>query len=236
MTRLALMAEGFGGGTRLGPCLRLFNERYAKAALGRRSVFIVMSDGYDTAPPEELAAELARLKRRVRRLIWLNPLLGWQRYAPVNRAMAAALPFVDHFAAAHSLDGAGGARAGAAGAMSLSLAATMSLVEELRHRGEDFCLVTVIRTANATSAKAGAKAVVTGDGALHGFVGGGCVQGAVTRTARRRAAGRRAAPDPGAAEGRRRPPPRGSRCTIPTARAAARSTCSSSRCCSGRGS
>jgi xanthine dehydrogenase accessory factor len=67
--------------------------------------------------------------------------------------------------------------------MSLSLAATMSLIEELRHRGEDFCLVTVIRTANATSAKAGAKAVVTADGALHGFVGGGCVQGAVTRTA-----------------------------------------------------
>jgi xanthine dehydrogenase accessory factor len=67
--------------------------------------------------------------------------------------------------------------------MSLSLAATMSLIEELRRRGEDFCLVTVIRTANATSAKAGAKAVVTGDGALHGFIGGGCVQGAATRTA-----------------------------------------------------
>ena len=67
--------------------------------------------------------------------------------------------------------------------MSLSLAATLSLVEELRHRGEDFCLVTVIRTANATSAKAGAKAVVTREGSLHGFIGGGCVQGAATRTA-----------------------------------------------------
>ena len=66
--------------------------------------------------------------------------------------------------------------------MSLSLAATMSLIEELRHRGEDFCLVTVIRTANATS-KAGAKAVVTRDGGLHGFVGGSCVQGAAIRTA-----------------------------------------------------
>jgi uncharacterized protein with von Willebrand factor type A (vWA) domain len=104
MTRLALRAEGFGGGTRLGPCLRVFNDRYAKAALSSRSVFIVMSDGYDTAPAEELAAELARLKRRVRRLIWLNPLLGWASYAPVNRAMAAAMPFIDHFAAAHSLD------------------------------------------------------------------------------------------------------------------------------------
>ena len=67
--------------------------------------------------------------------------------------------------------------------MSLSLDATMSLVEELRHRGEDFCVVTVIRTANATSAKAGAKAVVTSEGVLHGFVGGSCVQGAATRTA-----------------------------------------------------
>jgi uncharacterized protein with von Willebrand factor type A (vWA) domain len=104
MTRLALMAEGFGGGTRLAPCLQLFNQRYAKAALGSRSVLIIISDGYDTAPPDELAAELARLKRRVRRLIWLNPLLGWASYAPVNRAMAAAMPLIDHFAAAHSLD------------------------------------------------------------------------------------------------------------------------------------
>jgi xanthine dehydrogenase accessory factor len=67
--------------------------------------------------------------------------------------------------------------------MSLTLAATMSLIEDLRRRGEDFCLVTVIRTADATSAKAGAKAVVTREGTLHGFIGGGCVQGAATRTA-----------------------------------------------------
>jgi hypothetical protein len=87
-----------------GPCLRLFNDRYARAVLGSRTVFIVMSDGYDTAPAEELAVELARLKRRVRRLIWLNPLLGWAGYAPVNRAMTAAMPFIDTFAAAHSLD------------------------------------------------------------------------------------------------------------------------------------
>jgi xanthine dehydrogenase accessory factor len=84
--------------------------------------------------------------------------------------------------------------------VSLTLDATMSLIEDLRRRGEDFCLVTVIRTANATSAKAGAKAVVTGEGRLYGFVGGGCVQGAVKRTASiiLRAG---AAPDPGAAQG-----------------------------------
>ena len=65
--------------------------------------------------------------------------------------------------------------------MSLTLEATLSLIDDLRRRGEDFCVVTVLRTANATSAKAGAKAVVTADGVLHGFVGGGCVQGAVRK-------------------------------------------------------
>jgi xanthine dehydrogenase accessory factor len=56
-------------------------------------------------------------------------------------------------------------------------------MDKLRAEGSDFCAVTIVRTANATSAKAGAKAVVTADGSLHGFVGGGCVQGAVKRAA-----------------------------------------------------
>ena len=104
LTRLSLMAEGFGGGTRIARCLRIFNQRYAKQALNSRSVVIVMSDGYDSDPPEALAAELKRLKTRTRRLIWLNPLLGWRDYEPVARGMAAALPHIDHFAAAGTLD------------------------------------------------------------------------------------------------------------------------------------
>ena len=60
---------------------------------------------------------------------------------------------------------------------------TLTLMARLRERGEDFCVVTVVRTENATSAKAGAKAVVLRDGAIRGFLGGGCVQGAVRRTA-----------------------------------------------------
>ncbi|MGF1625320.1 MAG: XdhC family protein, partial [Alphaproteobacteria bacterium] len=67
--------------------------------------------------------------------------------------------------------------------MNASLTEVLALIERLREAGEDFCVVTVVRTANATSAKAGAKAVVTADGAVHGFVGGGCVTGAVRTVA-----------------------------------------------------
>jgi uncharacterized protein with von Willebrand factor type A (vWA) domain len=102
--RLALMAQGWSGGTRIGESLATFNRSYAASVLNRRSVVIIVSDGYDTGPPEQLAAELAALRRRARRLVWLNPVLGWQGYEPVARGMAAALPHVDLFAPAHNLE------------------------------------------------------------------------------------------------------------------------------------
>ncbi len=104
MTRLALMTHGYGGGTRIGDSLKAFNDRYAKAALGSRSVAIILSDGYDTGEPDALARELKRLGRKARRIVWLNPLLGWRNYAPVARGMAAALPHLDCFATAHTLE------------------------------------------------------------------------------------------------------------------------------------
>ena len=58
-----------------------------------------------------------------------------------------------------------------------------SLIASLLQNGEEFCVATVVRTANATSAKAGAKAIVLRDGAIRGLLGGGCVQQAVRRTA-----------------------------------------------------
>ncbi len=103
LSQLSLTAQGFGGGTRIAGALADFNDRHARHALDSRTVVIVMSDGYDTDPPEALARELARLKRRARRLVWLNPLLGWRDYRPVARGMAAALPHLDAFAAANTL-------------------------------------------------------------------------------------------------------------------------------------
>ena len=104
MRRLSLMAEGFGGGTRMGECLRMFNDHYAKRALDSRSVLVMASDGYDTGEPRDCVEQMIRLRRRVRRVVWLNPMLGWARYEPLTRTMHALLPYIDRFAPAHSLD------------------------------------------------------------------------------------------------------------------------------------
>ena len=101
--RLSLLAQGWSGGTRIGESLAAFNRSYAAGVLNRRSIVVLVSDGYDTGPPEQLAEEMAALRRRARRIIWLNPMLGWQGYEPVARGMAAALPHVDLFAPVHNL-------------------------------------------------------------------------------------------------------------------------------------
>jgi len=107
LDRLGLMAEGVGGGTRIGDALADFNRHHAARVINSRTCVMILSDGYDTGTPERLDAEMAALRRRCRRIVWLNPLLGWEGYEPLARGMAAALPHVDLFAAAHDLDSLG---------------------------------------------------------------------------------------------------------------------------------
>jgi uncharacterized protein len=102
--RLALMAQGIGGGTRIGESLATFNRWHAARVINSRTAVMIVSDGYDTGEPARLAAEMARLRRRCRRIVWLNPLLGWRDYSPQARGMQAALPYVDLFAPAHNLE------------------------------------------------------------------------------------------------------------------------------------
>jgi uncharacterized protein with von Willebrand factor type A (vWA) domain len=102
--RLSLMAQGIGGGTRIGESLATFNRWHAARVINSRTAVMIVSDGYDTGEPERLAAEMQRLRRRCRRIIWLNPLLGWRDYTPAARGMQAALPYVDLFAPAHNLE------------------------------------------------------------------------------------------------------------------------------------
>jgi uncharacterized protein len=92
----------WSGGTRIGDSLARFNREWP-SLVDRWTIVIVLSDGWDTGEPELLAEELMRIKRRAGRLIWLNPLLGNPSYEPLTRGMAAALPLVDVFAAAHNL-------------------------------------------------------------------------------------------------------------------------------------
>ena len=102
--RLSLMAQGIGGGTRIGECLAAFNRWHAKRVINARTAVMIVSDGYDTGEPERLAAEMWRLRHRCRRIIWLNPLIGWRDYSPEALGMQAALPYVDLFAPAHNLE------------------------------------------------------------------------------------------------------------------------------------
>jgi uncharacterized protein len=97
------MTTGWSGGTKIGRSLRDFNRDYAAGLLSRNTVFIILSDGWDTGSPEELAAEMKKIKHRVAKLIWLNPLLGLEDYRPVTRGISAALPFIDLFAPANNL-------------------------------------------------------------------------------------------------------------------------------------
>ncbi len=104
LDRLALMAQGIGGGTKIGECLAAFNRWHARRVLHSRSCVMILSDGYDTGEPTLLEAAMRDLRRRCRRIVWLNPLIGWEGFTPSARGMQAALPFVDLFAPAHNID------------------------------------------------------------------------------------------------------------------------------------
>ena len=93
--RLHLLAIGWAGGTRIGECLRDFNRDHGFRLLHSRTGVIVVSDGYDTGEPALLAQSLAALRRRSRRLVWLNPLLNQPGYTPESRGMRAAMPHID---------------------------------------------------------------------------------------------------------------------------------------------
>ena len=101
---LTVRAHNWSSGTKIGWCMQQFNEQHAKQVLSGSSTVIVLSDGLDTGEPELLASELAKIKQRTRRLIWLNPLKGMAGYEPIAKGMSAALPEIDVFNSAHNLN------------------------------------------------------------------------------------------------------------------------------------
>jgi hypothetical protein len=91
-----------GGGTRIGAALGELNRVHGRR-LGRGAVVVILSDGWDRGDPDELAAEMARLRRTAHRLVWLNPLAAHEAYAPLTRGMKAALPHTDHLLPGNSI-------------------------------------------------------------------------------------------------------------------------------------
>ena len=98
VNRISLLTEGFSGGTKIGKSLKEFNNIYSKNNVNGRTVVIIISDGYDTGNPKIVSQELEKLKKRNCKIIWLNPLLGWENYEPVASSMKEASPYLDLFA------------------------------------------------------------------------------------------------------------------------------------------
>ncbi|MGA1855904.1 VWA domain-containing protein [Azospirillum sp. 11R-A] len=94
----------WSGGTRIGTALHAFNRTWARRVLGQGAVVLLITDGLDRDAGEGLAAEAERLHKSCRRLVWLNPLLRWEGFAPKSSGIRALLPHVDDFRAAHSLN------------------------------------------------------------------------------------------------------------------------------------
>ncbi len=101
--QLHLLAQGFGGGTRIGESLMQFNREHAARLVHSRTAVLIFSDGYDTGEPALLARALVQLRRQAKRIVWLNPLAGQAGYAPLSQGIRAALPHLDLHAPAHDL-------------------------------------------------------------------------------------------------------------------------------------
>jgi uncharacterized protein with von Willebrand factor type A (vWA) domain len=104
LNRLTLLSDGFGGGSKIGENLTRFARTYARRFVDGRTVVFILSDGYDTGEGAGIGDALSELRRRGCRIVWLNPLAGWAGYEPVARGMAAALPHLDAFHPANTLD------------------------------------------------------------------------------------------------------------------------------------
>ncbi len=104
LVEVADTVHDWAGGTDIGGCLREFNDQFARDMLHSRTVMIIVSDGWDRGDPDLMRQEMARLRKRVHKLMWLNPLLGTPGYQPLCLGMKTALPYLDYFLPAHNLE------------------------------------------------------------------------------------------------------------------------------------
>ncbi|MBO27782.1 MAG: VWA domain-containing protein, partial [Rhodobacteraceae bacterium] len=96
-------AQDWEGGTRIGASIEAFNRDWSRRVMGQGAVVLLITDGLDRDAPDDLARQMQRLQLTARRLIWINPLLRWDGFAPKAAGIRAMLPHVDSFRAGHSI-------------------------------------------------------------------------------------------------------------------------------------
>jgi hypothetical protein len=104
LAKVGAAAEDWSGGTRIGTCLKSFNNEWSRRVLGQGAIVLVISDGLDRDAGAGIEAEMERLHKSCRRLIWLNPLLRYEGFQPKSRGVRAMLPHVDDFRTVHNLE------------------------------------------------------------------------------------------------------------------------------------
>ena len=104
MNRVAGAIQDWAGGTRIGVCLAEFNRKWSRRLLGQNAVVLLISDGLDGDVGEGLAAEMERLHKSCRKLVWLNPLLRYEGFQPRPAGVRAMLPHVDAFLPVHNIE------------------------------------------------------------------------------------------------------------------------------------
>jgi uncharacterized protein with von Willebrand factor type A (vWA) domain len=96
--------KDWSGGTRIGDTLHEFNRLWSRRVLGQGAVVLLITDGLERDDVGELEAEMERLQKSCRRLIWLNPLLRFDGFEARARGVRAMLPHVDEFRPVHNLN------------------------------------------------------------------------------------------------------------------------------------
>jgi uncharacterized protein with von Willebrand factor type A (vWA) domain len=104
MEKVSGAVQDWSGGTRIGRCIRTFNYQWARRVLTQGAHVILMSDGLDREEASVLQAEMARLRRSARRIVWLNPLLRYSAFEPKAKGVRAIMPHVDDFRPVHNLE------------------------------------------------------------------------------------------------------------------------------------
>jgi uncharacterized protein len=104
LARVGAAAEDWSGGTRIGACLHAFNRFWSRRVLAQGAVVVLVTDGLDREGAAGLPAEMERLHKSCRRLVWLNPLLRYDAFEPKSSGIRAMLPHVDEFRPVHNLE------------------------------------------------------------------------------------------------------------------------------------